>query len=221
MAYYVATKVNEKSYEAVNIKRCRQVFTTNYRYEEPCACTLKEINNITTTYTSEEEFKTALRREFILNKEQANRELVIFYADEVEKRIVKGTLLYEGSRELIESVPEVINYLLNKFKEKDYNFFRKLADTLNSDSISKSIIYQLSSTIEESLVNDKKEITDNEVITAIKLLIYENNINEKGIVSPTKKLDYESFHNIVSFIAEYEETIKKEKTSGYSRKKEI
>lgn len=222
MAYYVAVKVNEKHYEAVNVKRSRHASAINYRYEEPCACTLQEINNITTTYENEACFKESLRRSFVLKPEHFSKPLVIFYADETEKRTVKGNVLYENSREMIENVSEVINYTLNKYKENDYRFFRFLAETLNPDSISKSIILKLSSLIEEKLVseNSQNKNLENEVITATKILIYQNDINEKGFVSPTNKLNYEAFHNLVSFIANYEENLEKEKVSGYAKTKQ-
>ena len=221
MAYYVAVKVNEKYYEAVNIKRCKMAFTTNYRYEEPCACTLQEINNITTTYNSEEEFKIALRKDSILKPEHLDKPLVIFYFDKVEKRLVEGKLLYEDSIDLIENISEVTNYILTKFKDNDYKFFKQLAETLREDSINKYIkISQIASSIEARLVNQTEEnqSLDNEIITVTKLLIYKNDdIDEKGIVSTTNKLDYEAFHNLVSFIIDYEEILKKDKTSGYAK----
>lgn len=222
MAYYLAVEENKKSYIGINVKRCRSSFGTSYRYDDPYACTLKEIDQITTTYKDEEELRTALTKIYSLSIEHIDKPLVIVFSEGIESRAVKGSILYENSRNLIENTTEVLKYIETKYRENDYNFFRQLAEQLRADSINKSVISQIATVIESKALNDNNEPTpifDNSIITSAKLLIYENVINENGVVSPSKKINYESFHFIASFITDYEEKLQKDKTSGYSKTK--
>lgn len=221
MAYYVAVETEKDNYTGINIRRCRQSFGKNYTYDEPHACTLQEINDITTTYKNEEEFKKALVASFALKLEYLDKPLAIIYNEGIETRIINGSILYENSRNLIESIDSVIKYVECKYTENDYKFFRELADCLREDSINKSIISQVASIIELKLASTNPAVNDlniPEIITtSAKLLVYKNDINEKGIVSPTRKVDYEALHNLVSFITVYEQKLEKEKNSGFKK----
>ena len=90
MAYYFAVETEENSFNAINVKRCRHYFNTTNNYTEPLACTLKEINDVTTTFANEEELKKMLLSVYSLKEEDYNKPLAIFYLNGIERRLVKG-----------------------------------------------------------------------------------------------------------------------------------
>lgn len=228
MAYYFAVETKENNYTAISIKRCKRNLRTTFRYESPYKYTLEEIDEITSTYTDESELKQALTKVYELTPENIDKPLTIFYAKGMEKRLIKGKILYEDSRTLTEDTSEVIKYIEEKVNDSDFTFFRQLAETLRSDSISKSLVSQLATLIEQKLITEdtktlekiNKTINDS-VSTTAKILIYNNHIDEKGVIRPTNKIDYESLHNIVSFISDYEIAINKDKKTEYSKIKKI
>ena len=57
MAYYFAVETEENSFRAINVKRCRSYRNVLNYYDIPLACTLKEINSITTTFKNEAELR--------------------------------------------------------------------------------------------------------------------------------------------------------------------
>lgn len=223
MAYYFAVETEENNYVAINIKRCRLSFTTNYRYENPFECTLKEINNITTSFKNEEELKKSLANVYVLPEEYFDKPLALIYAEGIERRLVNGNVLYEESRNLLDSSLQVINFIKNKYDEKDCLFFRQLAETYPNDSIIKSRISVIASLIERQQVTEDtklKEICsigDELVEETTKLLIYENDMNNKGTISYTNKINYENLHNLVSFITDYEKSLNKDKKTQHKK----
>ena len=118
MAYYFAVETEKNNYVAINIKRCRFSFDSNYRYEEPFAYSLKEIDNITTRFQNEEQLKASLASVYELSEENRNKPLALIYAEGIERRLVNGNVLYEESRNLLDSSLQVINFIKNKYDEK-------------------------------------------------------------------------------------------------------
>ena len=50
MAYYFAVETQKNNYNAINIKRSRTYSHESYTYDNPFEYTLKEIDQITTTF---------------------------------------------------------------------------------------------------------------------------------------------------------------------------
>ena len=225
MAYYFAVETKKDNFNAISIKRCREYSHKAFMYDNSFACTLEEINKITTTFKNEEELKQALVKSYSLPVEHIEKPLVIFYKEGMDSRLVKGNILYENSSYLIEDVSETIRYIENKSKENDYQFFRQLSTILSNESITKSLVSKIASLIEKSILTGirEKELEEinglgtNIVIETAKLLIYNNCVNEQGIIGHTKRVNYENLHNLVSFISNYETTLNRDKTSGLKR----
>ena len=227
MAYYFAVETKENNYDAVNIKRSRTYSHQAYMYDNPFACTLKEIDEITTTFKNEEELRLALINSYSLNSQNFDKSFRIFYKEGMESRIVSKSILYEDSREYIEEPIEVIKYIQNKSQENDYTFFRQLADTLSDESITKSLVSKIATLIENGVVSGNRDeeldkiniFGTNIVIETAKLLIYQNYINEQGNISYKNRINYEKLHNIIAFISDYDLSLNKDKTSNKKRVK--
>lgn len=227
MAYYFAVETKENNYNAINIKRSRTYSHQAYTYDNPFACTLKEIDEITSTFKNEEELRLALINCYSLNSQNFDKSFRIFYKEGIESRIVSKSIIYEDSREYIEEPTEIIKYIENKSQQNDYNFFRQLADTLSDESITKSLISKIASLIEKSTITgerdedlDKLNILGTNIVTeTTKLLIYQNYINEQGNITYKNKINYEKLHNLVVFISNYKLTLNKDKKSNLKRVK--
>jgi len=219
MAYYFAVETQKNNYNALNIKRTRTYSYEAYRYENPFECTLKEIDQITTTFKNEEELRLALINCFSLNSINFDKSFTIFYKEGMESRLIPSPILYEDSRDFIEEPNEVIRYIENKFFEKDNEFFRKLATALPDESITKSLVSKIASLIENDTTNNSKEdlVKLNFVTETAKLLIYQNYINEQGSITYINKINYEKLHNLLGFISSYELTLNKENISAKKR----
>jgi len=211
MAYYFAVETEKNSFNAINVKRCRHYFETPKYYDEPLAYTLKEIDKVTTTFKDEEELKRMLLRVYSLQEEDLNKPLAIFYIDDKEKRLVKGNILYEDSRSMLEEPNQVIEYIKNRIKENDTNFLMSLIDNLD-DSL---VIYQLNkiiTLIEMNQTNNssniKSIIKEDFITTVIDALIHDYYIDDKGTTKFKKNINYEKLHIIVSTISKYQLSLK-------------
>ena len=228
MAYYFAVETQKNNYNAINIKRSRTYSHNSYMYENPFACTLKEIDKITTTFKTEEELRLALINCYSLSSENFDKTFTIFYKEGMESRLITSPILYEDSRDFIENPNEIINYIENKSLENNFDFFRQLAITLPAETITKSLVSKIASLIEKSTITGNREeeldrlniFGGNLVTETVKLLIYQNYINEQGNVTYTNKINYEKLHNLVGFISNYEKTFNKDKASNLKRIKE-
>lgn len=225
MAYYFAVETQNNNYNAINIKRSRAYLHNAYMYESSFECTLNEIDKITTTFKDEEELRLALINCYSLSSDNFDKTFAIFYKEGMESRLLPNSILYEGSRELIENPNQIIKYIENKSLENDYDFFRQLATTLTDESITKSLVSKIASLIEKSVITgerleelDRLNIFGGNLVTeTVKLLIYQNHINEQGNVTHTNIINYEKLHNLVGFISNYENTLNKENTSNLKR----
>jgi len=228
MAYYFAVETQKNNYNALNIKRTRTYSHEAYMYENPFECTLKEIDQITSTFKDEEELRLALINCFSLSSTNFDKTFAIFYKEGIESRLISSPILYEDSRELIENPNGIINYIEKKSLENDYDFFRQLATTLPDESITKSLISKIASLIEKSVISgerveelDRLNIFGGNLVTeTVKLLIYQNHINEQGNVTYTNKINYEKLHNLVGFISNFELTLNKDKNLKRTKIKE-
>ena len=209
MAYYFAVETEENSFNAINVKRCRYYFNTTNNYTEPLACTLKEINDVTTTFANEEELKKMLLSVYSLKEEDYHKPLAIFYLDGMERRLVKGNILYEDSRNFLEEPNKVIEYIREICKNNDYTFFRKLSEMYPNDSICKSLICKIASILEGKTINENENISIESLVTEVtKILINNTEINQNGMITYKNTVNYEKLHVLVSFITDYELSLK-------------
>lgn len=229
MAYYFAVQKKDGNYLALNIKESGY-FDSPYKYEEPCACTLEEINKYTTRYTNERLIKNCLISEGILSMDDEEQQLVIIFVEDDDKEYkswkVKGKILYKDSKNFVENTQLVLEYIIKKAEENNFTFFRELATTLPSNLVSTARITRIASLLEKSIVNGTREpeldsvtsLGENFIVNTAKILIYKPQIiPETGAVTHTDEVDPEAFHNIVSFIRDYETRLKKDKNSGYTK----
>lgn len=209
MAYYFAVERNPNSYEAINIKKTKKgkkIFSTNREYE----CTLEEIDRYTTQY----ENLKALSCDLNDQKEipWSTTPVAIVYVNGGEIRILQE-LLFSESKKYLEQPQLVGEYIFNKFMQLDTGFFKELINTQPENSKLRELIEGIILEIEASIIN-KTPLEASRVFKLNNSLIY--NVDESEKVIYPQELNYEKLHNVVVFIADYEN---KSKELGYTRKK--
>lgn len=220
MAYYFAVENPKNSYNAINIKRCRSYTHKTFTYDNAFACTLQEIDKITTTFKNEEELRLALINCYSLKVETFDKPLTIFYKEGTESRLIPESILFEESREFLEEPSKINEYIIKKYKENNLDFFKKLLNQYN-DSLITYEINQIISTIEYNINAKnfyiKKAINEKSFDYFIKHLIYNYTTDEDGLIKFSKIPNYERLHNLVVLISDYERTLNKDKTSNLKR----
>lgn len=228
MAYYFAVETTVSSFEGLNIKKTekfKQLFGEKEGYET----TLEEIDKFTTEYYDEKRLSNELHGDKVLSDYYYNHSLSIIYVNGVEVRKVPGNILFSDSKKYIENPNLVIDYIVNKAKEEDSVFFRKLSLILPENNITTYMISVLATAIEDKQIKKlKKEFSlldklkmllnkrsDEELIQNIaKSLVQFCYLDGEGKLEFSDTIDYEKFHHTVSFISEYERNKSIEKTNG-------
>lgn len=222
MAYYFAVET-ESIYVGKNIK-ASGFFDAKPTYSDYCSCTLEEIDDYTTKYTSERQLKNSLLSERIIKEEDLERNIAIMHLNDnaialgviLSARLVPGKILYKDSECFIKNPNLVINYITKKILEKDNIFFRDLKKSLTEDLELKALVYKIEIIIDNMIVNETNKINE-KVENIIKSFIYTSKTNEDKLTN-TCKINYENLHTIVSFISEYEKSLIKENNYTKTRK---
>lgn len=233
MAYYLAVETTVSSFEGLNFKKSKKyqkLFGNQKGYES----TLEEIDKFTTEYVDEQRLSNDLQNDSVLSSYYHNHPLSIIYVNGLEVRKVPGELLFLDSKKFIENPNLVIEYIINKAKEEDTLFFRKLSLILPENNVTTYMISVLATSFENKQIKgfknklsllDKLKMflnkkNDEELIQNIaKSLVQFCYLDNDGQLEFTETIDYEKFHHTVSFISEYERNLSKEKTDGPKRVK--
>lgn len=232
MAYYFAVETTQSAFEALNIKKS-ETFKRLYNTESTYECTLEEIDRITTEYLDERQLANDLNGEKILPNFRYNNPLSVIYVNGGEIRKVQGNLLFKDSKKLIENPNLTIEYIINKAKEEDSNFFRKLSLILPENNITTYMISVLATAIENKKINhnghliDKlkmlfnKRSNDDLIKNVAKSLVEFCYLDGEGKLIFSDTIDYEKFRYTVSFISEYEKEyeITKKDVSNKTKKR--
>lgn len=197
MAYYLAVEKVPNSYEAINIKKTtkgRELFK-----DDTFECTLEEIDKFTSSYDSIEKMSYELYSEKKL--QWLNCSLAIFHVNGTKMKIEQN-MIFSKSKKYLENPNLVIDYILNQYKNINTDFFKELALILPEND--KTRVENLIKDLENSIVCNL--LFDVSIASAVvKSLIC--NIDESG-VALENKFDYKKLHNIVIFIANYENELK-------------
>ena len=232
MAYYLAVDRSEEDYEAVKIKKSGYFGLANSNIERVYECTLEEIDGYTSKFPDYGKLMHCLASEGLLSKEHANKPLGIIYTDGIEVRKVVGEILYSDMVDYLKFPELLVEYIKLKGASFDVLFFRALASSLPDDSMIKSLIAMLATSMEDVLVNSDKpllaRIIDNprtvfneeELLNNIaNALVYETCIDKRGELTVLNNIDCEKFHATLSFVSQYERNLSLNKGS-HTRKKE-
>ena len=210
MAYYLAVERVPNLYEAINIKKTtkgKKLFE-NDTYE----CTLEEVDRFTSQYERIETMSYELHNE---NKVPwRNCSLAIIQINGKEITADKN-MIFSKNKKYLENPNLVIDYILNQYKNVNINFFKELALVLSEND--KNRVENLTADLERSIVCNL--LFDESIASAVaKSLIC--NTDSKGLAKENE-LNYIKLHNIVVFIANYEDSLKqtKENTSKRTRTK--
>ena len=230
MTYYFAVETTESTFEALNIKKSeafKRLSGSNGVYE----CTLEEIDMFTSQYLNQSNLANHLICDKILPDFRYNNPLSVIYVNGGEIRKVQGNLLFKDSKKFIDNPNLAIEYIINKAKEQDSNFFRKLSLILPENCITTYMISVLATAIEDKTIKEKGHLIDklkmllnrksNEdlIDNIAKSLVQFCYIDGDGKLIFADTIDYEKFHYTVSFISEYEKEYGKTKTEGPKKTK--
>lgn len=191
MPYYLAIEMNPDSYEAINIKtteKGKEIFKNDKCYE----CTLDEVDKFTTEYTD----LTALRDMLYNNKKVPwlNCSLALVNLNGIEIKITQD-FLFSSSKKYLENPSLVVEYLTDRFLNFDIEFVTELSQFV-SDEKTKSLLKELANTMNEC-VSYNTSIDVIYVMHIAQILVFNCTKDEKTI-------NYENLHNVVLYIANYE-----------------
>lgn len=209
MAYYFAVETEENSFLAKNIRNSK-FFGSEYRTNTPYECSLGEIDNFTSEFKDEKQLKEQLLKERIIEEFDLDKNIAIIFTRGIERRKVGGNLLYSDVKEMLDCPIKAVEHIKNQAKENNSHFFRELSKKLPNGTINKSVVSNLASLIEAS-----KELDDKMIDEVARLLIYRSQVKDNGSIICEDKVNTENFHNVLSFISEYNKSLVK--TSGYQR----
>lgn len=223
MAYYLAveTEVQKDKHEGINIRKALQ-FQKISTSDELFDCTLEEINRFTTLFYDEKRLRHELYSEKLLPKHHYYKDFVIVYINGSEKRQVQGKLLFADSRKYIEKPQLVIDYIVNRINENDISFFRQLETLISYDQTTTYLLSKVIQQIEQKLLfqdTNKYIVSEKLANNTAHALIQDLSIDEEGTIKFSGNLNYEKFHSTVSFISDYENSLKQNKTSNYKKTK--
>ena len=230
MAYYLAVETTQGAFEALSVRKS-ETFKKLTDSKNTFECTLEEIDQFTTQYINEKQLANDLNGENILPNFRYNNPLAVIYVNGGEIRKLQGNLLFKDSKKLIENPELAIEYIINKAKEEDSTFFRKLSLILPENSINTYMISVLATAIEDKKIKqnnhflDKfkmlfnKRSNDDFIKNIAKSLVEFCYLDGEGKLEFSNAIDYEKFRYTVSFISEYEREYGKVKTEGPKKTK--
>lgn len=227
MAYYFAVETTESTFEGLNIKKTQSYKETVKSEEETYECTLEEIDKFTTNFHNLSRLMHTIYSDGAITWSRYKYPLSVLYVDGLEVRKVKGNILLADSKKYIENPNLVLEYIINKIKEKDALFLRKLGLIQDENSIARYKISKLATALEEKIIYDEKttieklknplqsKIEEKKIEEVALLLVYDCYINGEGELIFSGEIDYEKLHNTIAFISEYEKEL--EKNNQYTR----
>ena len=96
MAYYFAVEAEKNNYIGKNIRNSK-LFGAEHYSAAPYECSLGEIDNFTSEFQDERQLKEHLLREEIIEEYDLDKNIVIFFIRDAERRLVGGNILYRDS----------------------------------------------------------------------------------------------------------------------------
>lgn len=204
MAYYVAIDSKDR-YLVKNVKDSG-FFGMNFQYKEGYACTLEEIDSYTSKFKNEGNLKKCLISERIIKADEEEMPLVIIHIDGfLDKngsmgRKIYGNILMGKSNCMIKDTFAIVKYIEERISDRDLLFFEELYKIIPNDSNLKSAISRIGYAV-MNLVSDGSFET-----------VGVDFLNEILLVD--KETNYEVYHNVVSFIADYDEYLSKNKENN-------
>lgn len=204
MAYYFAVEANDR-YLVKDIKKSGY-FDNNYKYKQNCACTLEEIDEYTSRFRDEEFLKRCLVSERIIKEEEKESPILIINIDGFLNkngamgRKVYGSILTKKSRELLYNTKDIVKYIEDRITERDLLFFYELGKIIPNDTALKPIISKIDYAVKSLICDGSFETVGIDFLNEILLV--------------DKETNYEAYHNMISFIADYEEYLSKNKENN-------
>ena len=212
MAYYFAVEAEKNNYIGKNIRNSK-LFGAEHCTTTPYECTLGEIDNFTSEFQDETQLKEQLLKEEIIEESDLDKNIVIFFIRNIERRIVGGNILYRDSKKMLDNPLNAVEYIKNQAKENNSHFFRELSKKLPHGTINKSLVCKLASLLE---IESNEELNDKMIDEVARLLIYRSSINKNGSsIICGDRINPENLHNVLSFISDYEKGLIK--TSNYQK----
>ena len=212
MAYYVLVKDENGEPRTLNISKSK-LFTTRERaFKKPNAYTLPEIDLFTAPFEDEDDLKSHLIEEGILPIKYINSPLSISFIKQGKYDGIKYDLLYQDSIEYIMETDRLIERILQRYYDNDFEFIKKLALRFLSFRECQSTAPEIVALADLSINAGKRDAEfneldkngDNMILRLIKLLILKHTENPNGTIIYSDKWNYRNLHLLVSFVLNYD-----------------
>lgn len=213
MAYFLQIKDNSGNYRTINIKKSdyfieRQLTKT---YKRAGGYKIQELDKFTMLFADEYDLKNHLLASGLLPHELENGTIVIRF---IKKNgdIKNYNLLYQDDLAYFYVPNLLIEFVINKYREQDFEFLRDFAKNfyfVRECMGTAADLYNMANMAIDSGIIDRgfEELDsngDNIVRRMVMLLIYKYNIY-KGDVKYLNEFNWRTFHMLINFINNYQE----------------
>ena len=205
MVYFLAIETKQNEFEAIRIPKNGSTGT----YEN----TLNEIDQYTTAFSDELKLRHELFSKGVLTYNHYFYPLAIIEKNSLEGYKVKDNILFSDSKNFIENPEQVIEYLIDKYRDGDIDFFNLLLsiETIDFKTIAKAFA---------DSINNRLYNAENEEILRKKTqcLVYSRiQDNTRNLVTK-ENINYNALRTIASIISEYELSLSNRRSNKKTRK---
>lgn len=194
MAYYVTLK--EKNYYRVLDITKANIFTKLSNYKQEGACSLKEIDSLTTQFNDEADLKLYLFGQNILNSDDINKIMSVRRKNNGKYNKVMYDMLFQDDMSLLFPL-ELTNVIMNR--SYNYDFLEAFVKRFYDYYDCRVTINELGCYVNDSMrTNFRNKYLDERLQEVIDKLLYDYNGN----------LKYLNLHTMAAFVKNYD---KKEK----------
>lgn len=210
MAYYFMVEEKRGKYEPIAIDSTNIYSIPKRQYVKKGAYGLKEIDMFTTLFNNEIELRQTLLNEGLLKPEFKDKPLSIrFYSKNVYSKL-RHDLLYQKDLEYILNPDLVWKFVMDRYKQEDYQFIEKLATYFlhyhecasTANEVMHGALHSLHSGKKHEILERFDLNGDLLVSRLVKLIIYKSFTSYQGY-TVYKEVNHRNLHSLIAFINNY------------------
>ena len=210
MAYYLT--IEKKKGEHIPLDITKSVYFTRLSHLKGNGATLQEIDTFTMMFNNEEELRSALLNEVLLEEQYLSKPLSIRNLKKEIYHKVMYDFLYQKDIEYIMDPNRLIERINEKLYFGDYRFIEKYANHFleyydcrsTAPEVREFAINSARYDAPSRYFSELDENNDNPLERLTKLLIYEYDQLPNGKVEYSKKVKYRNLHAVLAFINHYD-----------------
>ena len=220
MAYYFAVETAKDDILALNARKTG--FGGVSKQDNIYKFTLEEVDAYTTRFRNKKHFISFLLGQGIINADQSEKNILIVHSTNESKgcRKIPGEFIFSEYKDFLNNPILVIEYILNRANQYDYEFFKGLASFIPSTKENKNIkdqftcisdimLSELETGNKQGILQRFNSNGDTPVLENIKRYLLSNHKINKRM-----EVNYENLHILVSFISSYDAKLSKTKEAN-------